>query len=216
MIEDMKVRNLSAGTIEVYVAQVAAFAAHFGKSPEDLGPDEVRAYQLHLVNERQLSASTLNTAVSALRFLYRVTLGKDWAVRMIPLPKQGRKLPVVLSPSEVVQLLEAISNLTHRAVLMTAYAAGLRTSEVVALRVTDIDSKRMLIRVEQGKGRKIVFTQMTKRSVLARGTRREDVPNLDLPVSDEDSVDQQLDKLPPFVEGCRFQAHTDLRTERFE
>jgi integrase/recombinase XerD len=93
MIEDMQVRNLSPGTIEVYIAPVAAFAAHFGKSPELLGPDDIRAYQLHLINERQLSSSTLNTAVAALRFLYRVTLGKDWAVRMIPLPNGHERSP---------------------------------------------------------------------------------------------------------------------------
>lgn len=161
MIEDMQVRNLSPGTIGVYVAQVAAFAKHFGTSPDQLGPDDIRAYQLYLINERQVSSSTLKTAVCALRFLYRVTLGKDWAVRMIPFPKQGRTLPVVLSPSEVLQLLEAVSDLKMCAFLMTAYAAGLRTAEVAALRVTDIDSKRMLIRVEQGKGRKDRYVMLS-------------------------------------------------------
>ena len=161
MIEDMQVRNLSPGTIGVYVAQVAAFAKHFGKSPDQLGPDDIRAYQLYLINERRVSASTLKTAVCALRFLYRVTLGKDWAVTMIPFPKQGRTLPVVLSPSEVLQLLEAVPNIKIRAFLMTAYAAGLRTAEVAALRVTDIDSKRMLIRVEQGKGRKDRYVMLS-------------------------------------------------------
>jgi site-specific recombinase XerD len=119
-----------------------------------LGPEHIRSYQVHLVYNKHVSWSVFNTAVCALRFLYRVTLGKDWAVQHIPYPKKPKRLPEVLSLDEVTRFLESITNLKYRAILMTAYAAGLRTSEVVKLRVKDIDSGRMVIRVEQGKGQK--------------------------------------------------------------
>jgi site-specific recombinase XerD len=154
MIADMQVRHLSPRTIRTYVDHVAKFAAFFHKSPDLLGPDEIRRYQIYLVQEKQVGWSSFNQCVCALRFLYRITLGKDWAISQIPFPKPERSLPVVLSLSEVQQFLHSITSLKYRAVLMTAYAAGLRISEVTSLRVSDIDSKRMLIRVRQGKGRK--------------------------------------------------------------
>jgi integrase/recombinase XerD len=154
MIEDMKLRNLAPRTIQVYVERVATFAKHFGKSPERLGPDEVRAYLLHLVQKKKASWSYYNQALCALRFLYRVTLGKEWVVEGVVCPKQEKKLPVILSPAEVTRFFEAITSLKHRAILMTAYAAGLRVSEVATLRVDDIDSERMVISVRQAKGRK--------------------------------------------------------------
>jgi integrase len=154
MIEDMRLRNFAPRTVQVYVERVATFAKHFGKSPERLGPAEIRAYLLFLVREKRASWSYYNQALCALRFLYRVTLGKDWVLEGIPCPKGEKKLPVVLSPDEVAQFFEAVPHLKHRAILMTAYAAGLRLSEVVALRVEDIDSRRMALRVRQGKGRK--------------------------------------------------------------
>jgi integrase/recombinase XerD len=154
MIDDLKVRNRSARTIQSYIAQVANFARHFGKSPELLGPEEIRQYQVYLVEERRVSWSYFNQAVCALRFFYRHTLGRDWAVTHIPFPRQPRKLPVVLSQAEVIRLFEAIRGLKLRAMLMTAYAAGLRLSEVTHLQVSDIDSERMVIRVRQGKGQK--------------------------------------------------------------
>lgn len=154
MIEDMTVRNLSANTQESYVAQVARFAAHFGKSPDLLGPEHVREYQLHLTQVRKLSWSTFNQAVSALRFLYSVTLRKDWAIPRIPYAKSERRLPTVLSRDEADAFLGSITNVKHRAILTTAYAGGLRISEVLHLRPTDIDSQRGVIRVCQGKGRK--------------------------------------------------------------
>jgi integrase/recombinase XerD len=153
MIEDLRVRNYSPKTEEIYVAQVARFARHFGVSPEQLGPEEVRTYQLHLI-EQGVSWSTFNQTVCALRFLYRTTLGRSWGVKHLPFAKKPRRLPCVLSREEVEALLGAAHNAKHRAVLMTLYSTGLRVSEVAQLRLEDIDSQRMLIRVRQGKGRK--------------------------------------------------------------
>ena len=124
------------------------------KSPELLGPEEIRQYQVYLVNERHVSSSYLTQTVCALRFLYCVTLQRDWAITRIPHPKQPRRLPIVLSQTEVKQLFDSIRSLKYRALFMTAYAGGLRTSEVVQLRLTDIDSQRMVIRIRQGKGQK--------------------------------------------------------------
>ena len=163
MIEDLKVRNRSARTIQSYTAHVANFARHFGKSPELLGPEEIRQYQVYLVDERHVSWSHFNQAVCALRFFYRHTLGRDWAVAHIPFPRQPKKLPVVLSQAEVIRLFEAIRSLKLRAMLMTAYAAGLRLSEVTHLQVSDIDSERMVIRVRQGKGQKDRYVMLSEK-----------------------------------------------------
>lgn len=153
MIEDLRVRNYSPKTQKIYVAQVARFARHFGVSPEQLGPEEVRTYQLHLI-EQGVSWSTFNQTVCALRFLYKITLGRSWAVKHLPFGKKPRRLPCVLSREEVEALLSAAHNAKHRAVLMTLYSTGLRVSELAQLRLEDVDSQRMLIRVRQGKGRK--------------------------------------------------------------
>ena len=157
MIEEMKLRNLAPRTIEVYVSRVASFARYYGRSPEVLGREEVRSYLLHLVQEKKVSWSVFNQSVAALRFLYEVTLGREGVLVRIVCPKQPKRLPVVLSLEEVTRFFGAITGVKHRAILMTAYAAGLRISEVVALRVDDIDSKRMVLRVRQGKGRKIAM-----------------------------------------------------------
>lgn len=154
MIEDMQVRNLSAKTIAIYVDAVAKFAQFFHKSPDLLGPEEIRAYQVHLVQQKKASWSAFNIAVSALKFLYAVTLEKDWAVQKIPYAKKPKTKPVILSMEEVCTFFEAFSNLKYRILAMIAYATGLRHSEVLHLRVSDIDSKRMMIRVESGKGNK--------------------------------------------------------------
>jgi site-specific recombinase XerD len=153
MIDDMRVRNLAPGTIEVYVRAVAAFARHFGKSPQVLGPEHVRAYQVFLVNSK-VSWPVFNQTVCALKFIYGTTLGKDWAFHKIPFPKQPKKLPVVLSVEEVARFLGAIDNLKHRTMFMTIYSTGLRVSELVNLQLPDIDSEREVIRVNQGKGGK--------------------------------------------------------------
>jgi len=154
MLEDLNLRGLAPHTVQLYLRAVADFARHFGQSPDQLGPEHIRTYQLYLLH-KPVSYSTLTIVVSALRFFYRVTLGKDWAIARIPSPKRERRLPVVLSLSEVSQFFAVGDNLKHRMMLMTIYAAGLRVSEVVHLKVRDIDSARMAIRVEQGKGRRV-------------------------------------------------------------
>jgi integrase/recombinase XerD len=154
MLEDMQVRSLSPQTQATYVQQVSLFARHFNRSPELLGPEEIRSYQVYLTNERKLAPSSISIAISALRFLYRITLHKDWSLtEVIPTPKKPQKLPIVPSPEEVLQFLGCVWNIKHRTILTICYAAGLRVSEAVCLKVRDIDSKRMVIRVEQGKGR---------------------------------------------------------------
>jgi integrase/recombinase XerD len=163
MIEDMELRNLAPKTIEVYVQRVAAFARHYGRSPEALGPDEVRSYLIHLVQERHVSWSYYNQTVAALRFLYEVTLERQGVLQRIRCPKLPKKLPTVLSPDEVTRVFAAVASVKHRAILMTAYAAGLRVSEVATLRVDDIDSGRMVLRVRQGKGRKDRYVMLSPR-----------------------------------------------------
>jgi integrase/recombinase XerD len=141
------------------VQQVSLFARHFNKSPEILGPGEIRSYQVYLTNEEKLAPSSIIIAVAALRFLYKVTLRKDWRLEeIIPTPKKPQKLPNVLSPEEVLRFLACVRNFKHRTILTTCYAAGPRVSEAICLKVTDIDSKRMVIRIRQGKGAKCVAT----------------------------------------------------------
>jgi len=155
MIEDMQIRNLTPNTQRVYVANVFRFACHFRKSPDRLGPAEIRTYLLHLTRERGLAASSIIVTVSALRFFYTVTLKRPWVVEEdIPAGHQAKKLPVVMSKEEVARFLSAVDNLKHRMVLTVCYATGLRISEAIRLTPAAIDSKRMVIRVEQGKGRK--------------------------------------------------------------
>src|SRR6266496_3879105 len=166
MIDDLRVRNRSERTIDTYITWVANFARHFRKSPELLGPEEIRQYQVYLVNERHVSWSYLNQAVCALRFFYRITLGRDWLIKHIPFPRQPRKLPLVLSQAEVKRFLDAIHSLKYLAILMTAYAAGLRLSEVIHLQVSDIDSQRMVIRVRQGKGQKDRYVMLAPTLLL--------------------------------------------------
>jgi len=150
MTEDMQVRNLALNTQTSYVQQVSLFARHFNKSPEVLGPEEVRAYQVYLTNEKKLAPGSVLIAVAALRFLYKVSLKREWPFdEVIPAPKKPQKLPVVLSPEEVLEFLRCVGNMKHRTILQTCYAAGLRISEAVRLKPTHIDSKRMVIRVEQ-------------------------------------------------------------------
>lgn len=163
MLEDLRIRNLSENTQRIYLHQVAAFARHFGRSPAELGPEHVRTWQVHLVQERQVAWSTLNIAVCALRFLYCTTLRKDWSIKRIPYAKPEKKLPIVLSPREVKRFLDAIINPKHHAMISVAYSGGLRVAEIVNLRVQDIDSERMLIHVRAGKGRKDRFVPLSPR-----------------------------------------------------
>src|SRR4051794_11703381 len=125
MLEDMSIRNFTENTQRSYVQQVSLYAKYFACSPDALGPKQVREYQLHLVEGRKLSPSSISIAISALRFLYRVTLRQPWSSDDIPMPKKPFKLPVILSPEEVMRFLESVDSMKHRAILMAAYAAGL-------------------------------------------------------------------------------------------
>ena len=163
MLEDMGIRNLAVNTQLAYVQQISAFARHFDRSPEALGPEQVRAYQVHLIEERKLAAGSLSVVAAALRFLYKITLRRPWNGDDIPMPKRPLKLPIVLSPEEVVRFLACVASTKHRAILTTIYASGLRVSEAVQLRPADIDSSRMVLRVDQGKGGKDRYVMLSPR-----------------------------------------------------
>jgi integrase/recombinase XerD len=160
MTEDMRLRHMSERTVETYLDQVAHFAAYFKRAPDQLGAEQVREYLLHLIEHKHAAASSVNVARSALRFFYRVTLGREEEVarQAVGLHRRERKLPAVLSPEDVSRLLDAVRDPRYRMAMMVAYAAGLRLSEILALRVEDIDSHRMVIRVRQGKGAKDRYT----------------------------------------------------------
>lgn len=160
MIEDMTVRNLSPATQQSYVYAVAKFSRFFGRSPDTLTLEEVRTYQVHLAS-KGTSWASLNQTVAALRFFYGVTLGMAEVPERIAYAREPRRLPVVLSADEVVRFLESVASLKARAALTTAYASGLRVSEVTALRVADIDSSRMMIRIERGKGGKQRYVMLS-------------------------------------------------------
>jgi integrase/recombinase XerD len=161
MIEDMTIRNLSPATQRSYVHAVSKFSRYFGHSPDRLGLEDVRAYQVHLIS-KGISWASLNQVVCALRFFYGVTLGCDAIPERIAYAREPRKLPAVLSADEVVRFLEAVSSLKARVALTTAYAAGLRVSEVVGLKAADIDSDRMVIRVECGKSGKERYVMLSE------------------------------------------------------
>jgi site-specific recombinase XerD len=162
MIEDMQALNLAPLTQTCYVQQVSLFARYFGKSPEVLGPEEIRSYQVYLTKEKKLAPGSVVIAVSALRFLYKVTLRRDWTVEdIIPTPKKPQKLPIVLSPEEIRHFLSCVASPKHRTILTTCYAAGLRISEAVRLKPTEINSQRIVIRVEQGKGQKDRYVMLS-------------------------------------------------------
>ncbi len=158
MIADLRIRNYSPRTIECYTERVSAFARHFGKSPTELGSEHIRAYQTVLVERKRASWTVVNQTVCALRFLYGTTLRRPGLVEQIPLPRQPKRLPVVLSRAEVARFFAAVPNLKHRTVLMTMYAAGLRLTETLRLRASDVDTGRQCLRVAQGKGQKDRYT----------------------------------------------------------
>jgi integrase/recombinase XerD len=160
MIEDMTIRNLSPATQRSYLHAVSKFSRYFGRSPDRLGLEEVHAFQVHLV-ATGISWPSLNQIVCALRFFYGVTLGQATIPERIAYAREPQKLPVVLSADEVVRFLEAIPSLKSRTALTTVYAAGLRVSEAVMLKIADIDSSRMVIRVEHGKGGKDRYVMLS-------------------------------------------------------
>jgi len=162
MIDDMRMRNLSTNTQDAYVRVVAAFAKQFHRSPDQLGPDHVREYLLQLVR-RKVAWSTYNVARSALHFFYRVTLKMDWSPGEIVCAKSPKRLPVILSRDEVRRLLAGARRIKTRVMLTTIYATGVRVSELVGLKVTDIDSQRMTIRVWQGKGQKDRYVMLSEK-----------------------------------------------------
>src|ERR1700737_4405269 len=160
MIEDMTIRKFAPKTQHDYLQRVKNFAAYLGRSPDTATPEDVRHYQLHLTASG-VGVPTVNQTVSTLRFFFKVTLGRPDLVERTTFVREPRKLPVVLSPEEVVRLLDAAPGLKYKAALSVAYGAGLRVSEVVALKVGDIDSKRMIICVEQGKGGKDRYVMLS-------------------------------------------------------
>jgi len=161
MIEDMQLRNFATTTQRSYIHYVADFAKHFNRSPQDLDLEAVRQYQLHLAQERKLSPQSINTFVSAVQFLYLVTLEMPWEKHDFPRARLEEKLPVVLAPDEVQRFLDQVTGVKHRAVLLTCYGSGVRISEAVSLKLSDIDSHRMLIRVEHGKGGKDRYSMLS-------------------------------------------------------
>ena len=182
MIDDLQLRNLAASTQKHYIACVADFAKYFGRSPEELDIEAVRQYQLHLLNERKLSAEAVNGYISALKFLYLITLEMPWTNEYFPRARRAHKLPVVLSQEEVLSFFDHIPSLKYRAALMVCYGAGLRISEALALRVSHIDSKRGLLRIVQGKGAKDRYAMLSPRllQVLRRYYRATPHPDATL------------------------------------
>lgn len=158
MIREMQLRRFVPGTQEAYVHAVEGLAVYYGRSPDGIGSDEVKDYVHYLLEERRLKWSTVNLAVSGIRFFYSKVLGRDDVGRAIPPRRTPKRLPEILSAEELGRLFEAAENPKHRAMLMTAYAAGLRVSELVRLRIADIDSSRMMIRVRSGKREKDRYT----------------------------------------------------------
>jgi len=161
MERDLQIRGFSPSTQQCYLGRMKEFVRYFMRPPDELTTDDINRYQLYLVQERKVSWGVFNQSVAALRFFYRITLQKGLEIERIPYQKTGRKLPVVLSQQEVKALLETLTNIKHRAILMATYAGGLRVSEVVNLHVIDIDSQRMTLRIEQGKGRKDRYVMLS-------------------------------------------------------
>ena len=152
MLEELERRNYSPGTARCYLHAVQQFAEHFHRSPDQLGAEQIREYQLYLLRERKLSPKTVAQRTAALRFFYVKTLKRRYMLEHLPFPKLPEKLPIVLSRDEVSRLLAASANRMHRTMLMTLYATGVRRAELCQLKTSDIDSQRMVVHVRQGKG----------------------------------------------------------------
>ena len=152
MLDELQRRNYSPNTVRSYVHAVEDFARYFRRPPEQLGPDHVREYQVHLFRDRKLSPRTIEGRSAALRFLFVKTLRRPYLPDTIPFPKQHKRLPTVLSQEEVARLIDSAGNLMHRAMVMTLYATGVHRAELCRLKVADIDSGRMVLHLQQGKG----------------------------------------------------------------
>jgi site-specific recombinase XerD len=151
MLQELQRRNYSQTTVTSYIKIVADFAKYFQRPPDQLGPDDIRAYQLHLLQERKQGVRTVGTQTAALRFFFCKTLKRNYPVEEVPYPRAPRKLPIILTQEEAVRLIDSASNLFHRAMLMTLYSTGMRRAELCHLQVADIDSVRMLIHIRHGK-----------------------------------------------------------------
>ena len=162
MLMIMQMKNLSPKTIYSYMHHMKSYVRMFGRSPDELGQEEICKYLHSLRNDRHLSWSNVNVGYSALRLFYVQVLNRDWSTYKIPKPKKETKLPVVLSKEEVRSIIDHTTNLKYRTILMTIYSAGLRLNEATHLKISDIDSKRMQIRVRQGKGKKDRYTLLSK------------------------------------------------------
>jgi len=158
---DLKLKGYSPKTQTAYLGYMKNFAQYFGRSPAKMGEEEIRKYLYYLVTEKQVSTSSINGAYSALKFFYQTVLQGNWNIAKIPRTKVRKKLPIVLDGSEIKQLFAVTANLKHRALLMTTYSAGLRVSETAHLKVSSIDSKRMQLRIAQGKGNKDRYTLLS-------------------------------------------------------
>jgi site-specific recombinase XerD len=154
MLEELQRRNYSQTTVNSYLKIVESFAKHFGRSPDQLGPEQIRTYQVYLLNERKLGVRTVGHCTAALRFFFCKTLKRAYPIDEVPYPKAPRRLPIILTREEAVRLIDSASNLFHRAMLITLYSTGMRRAELCRLKVADIDSTRMLIHIRQGKGGK--------------------------------------------------------------
>jgi site-specific recombinase XerD len=162
LAETLATRDRSPRTQETYVWMLRLFGRFVDKPLDQVEPEDIQEYQRHLTTERKVGFSTFNQTTCALRFFYRECLGKDWDIKRMPYQKKRRNLPEILAPEEVTAILDACTNLKHRALLMTSYSGGLRLSETLGLVPSDIDSKRMMIRVEQGKGRKDRYVMLSE------------------------------------------------------
>jgi site-specific recombinase XerD len=163
MVEDMQLRDFSPKTHEAYLMAVKGLAGHYDRPPDLIAEEEVRAYFLHLINERKLSRSSVRVHLCGVRFFFEVTLGRQWNIFDLITPKRGLRLPVVLSREEVQRVIAAVESLRVRTAMLVSYGGGLRLNEVCNLRVSHIDGKRMQIRVVGGKGRKDRNVPLAKR-----------------------------------------------------
>jgi integrase/recombinase XerD len=162
LLLDMQLRGMSPGTQQNYSNCVRTFQRYYGKPAAELGADEIRDFLYYLLKDKKLSTGTVNVYNGALKFLYEVTLQRDWSTKNLPRLKHYRKLPAILSQQEVKSIFDATENLKHKCILMTVYSSGLRVSEVAKLKVTDIDSKNMQIFIREGKGKKDRYTLLSQ------------------------------------------------------
>lgn len=163
---DLALRGYSPRTQKTYLKNVKQFSNHFAKPPEHLNEEDIREYLYHSISVRKLSCSFVNTAYSAIKFFFETTLDHEWNMKNIPRVKRSKKLPVALSPDEVKKIFDVTTNLKHKAILMTTYSAGLRVSEVAHLKISDIDSGNMQIRIRQAKGDKDRYTLLGQSNLL--------------------------------------------------